>query len=378
MISGSQTNQGDVLPTVNTGGTGVKILWIKDLPQAKVPPEKEGLTAGINLVNVGYHDIDNGIIRLSGCNNVVTSENSETFSIAKKDLQNPNGGRKQLFEDFSTLEPDEKCYLRAKICYPYQTHLSQQVCLDPDAHTSEIGKPCKLISPIKPPAQGAPVQIDKIEYMIGAQSDTATEFIFNIFVNNGGKGKVYEDSAWANPCTPDSAIVGHLNVVKISARLGSVKLDCDPAQITIIKNEKKRIPFRCSANIPNERGTFQTLLTAEIYYGYTESSQIDLEITGKPKDPFKTDEKPVCASSNCFSRIWGVCSGTDSLGNTHMIYGKESTDQCTGINEGKVCCEFSKPICERDYTGYRCITGCTPDQDHEYMCPGNLGCCQVS
>ncbi|RMF06181.1 hypothetical protein D6764_02875 [Candidatus Woesearchaeota archaeon] len=377
-VSGSRTNN-DVIPRTNVGGKGVEVFWLNNAPP-DVVQKNARFQIGIELQNKGFQDVEEGILRAWGCKSVqlegsgvVNGVYSSTFDLRKSDINNLAGGMTRKYLSARALDAEDSCYIHAQACYIYQTHASQQICIDPEPYSESSAKACEFSEEVSVPTQGAPVVVDKIKTGIVAESaerGTAT-FQFMIYVKNAGTGQVVADDALEAVCNGagDSESLERINIVKMDARIGTLPLRCEPDELVLTQDLEKRLPFTCTYEVSKDRGVFPTVLALNLYYGYIQGSEVDVKIEGEKNEKFR--ESPFCPPDNCKERgVWGVCD---------IFGGFDENRKCE--DSSKVCCREALPKCERENSGYKCLpeSECPNwDRDKVNSCPGAERCCRVS
>lgn len=373
LIGGTRTNNGDPIPDLNSGGKGVVVKWLDEMPPEKVKRGVE-FQLGVGLSNVGFENIDEGVLKTWGCKKLEITggtPHTETFSLDGKSVNNIIGGMAQKFMRAKGNDVDDKCYIHAQVCYPYKTHVSETICVDPNPYSSSIGKPCTYKSPISPSGQGGPVNIDRIEYAISKNEESNVEFTFNFYPKNVGSGRIINSNDWKLGCENSNNvdILKKIDAIKISARLGQSALSCTPAVLYLNKETdlKNRKYFSCKGTISKDRNAYSTILTADLKYGYIDGKDVNIKIEGKKDNPFPTQSSS-CSEDHCFNSEWGVCN---------EVYGGVDTSKVCD-DKSKLCCKNSQPVCVTEEKG-TCKSECSGEETYiAYKCPGTSKCCVSS
>ncbi|PIN75226.1 hypothetical protein COV18_03490 [Candidatus Woesearchaeota archaeon CG10_big_fil_rev_8_21_14_0_10_37_12] len=180
-------------------------------------------------------------------------------------------------------------------CYPYKTNATVHVCIDTDIQQANPRKVCKPDTINLRGGQGAPVAIESVEQIFSR--DQATGKIrptFVINMRNLGNGHVVDSSLLDVACGSQgglsllrgTSVTGEIgsagfNKVSVSASLPSGDLDCgvNPA-ILLEKGKDAAIICRVNDNalLDVSAGTFTSLLSIKINYGYVTSKSFMLTI----------------------------------------------------------------------------------------------------
>jgi len=161
-------------------------------------------------------------------------------------------------------------------CYVYTTYASPTVCIDPEPYT-ETRKVCTPGETSLRGTQGAPVAITNIR-----QENTKTKAIFEITVSNVGNGQVYDLGYFArcNPYNTERVTEQHLDVVYLAdVRIGKDHLDCniDNRRIKMRDGTGKIVCTYDYRYVPS-KNAYQTPLTMELWYGYSDSTERNVRI----------------------------------------------------------------------------------------------------
>jgi hypothetical protein len=188
-------------PTVENyriGSEGVSVEFVKNMPPESIR-QGQDVFLGINLWNRGAFDVETGFVTLNYdtlyFNEIDSSQEDEPyfFDIKGKGPGYSTGGR--LFLDLNRLKTQElpgqintrETTISANICYPYETLLADNFCLDRDIFETEENPTCRN-TPVKTyPGQGGPVIITKIETeMLPVGSITETVGVNREVLVDGG------------------------------------------------------------------------------------------------------------------------------------------------------------------------------------------------
>jgi len=192
------------------------------------------------------------------------------FSIEGKTQYNPLGEvqRKSLKVTGQSL-PSQLETLNTPIifqaCYPYKTFLSAQICLDAQ---KEDRKNCVPKTLTFANGQGAPVAITKVEPRMLPEDDGVRPVVVMSVANVGG-GRIVSESQVSTICsgTKTSDV---LNKISVSARLGGEDMECRPKMLPF--EIGKDVQVMCIAKNVAKDSSYETILTAELGYGYVTTS----------------------------------------------------------------------------------------------------------
>ncbi len=168
------------------------------------------------------------------------------------------------------------------LCYDYKGIAIADVCIDPDPFdTTSREKECNLKESISlSGGQGGPVVIDKIETRMMVNDDSTVSPQFKIYVTNQGQGTVLKEGTTRLVCNKESATTEVYNIVRISkiqfSEFTKKDFNCIPEDL-VLRNEQDFITCTLEKSV-NENYAYQTPLTVEIVYGYTESSSKEIKI----------------------------------------------------------------------------------------------------
>lgn len=188
--------------------------------------------------------------------------------------------------------------LEASICYPYQTILSQNICIDGDIYSLEDNPICRNKGTYTFSGQGAPVAVTKLEVdMIPAgltQGQTTSNGgqttsmklkpSFKITFRNVGNGIVFTSNEYLlthEVCSLTNRLYekDNINVLKIRAFLGNDELDCmSNSEVKLYSNEGS---IRCEipqAKVYQINRNYESLLTIQADYYYRTSTTKNIQI----------------------------------------------------------------------------------------------------
>lgn len=164
--------------------------------------------------------------------------------------------------------------LKATVCYPYNTKLTANVCIDTTLGTpsfQKVRKPCDAEKPLVFKSQGAPVAITKIE-LRQASGEGYVVPRFKIFITNVGKGRIVDKKGIATACTDDQKNTDkEKSIVDIDAvGLKGQGLKCTEAEKTITgaASDDYILCEYTGKDLSRDLGVFATPLSIGLSYGY--------------------------------------------------------------------------------------------------------------
>lgn len=161
-------------------------------------------------------------------------------------------------------------------CYMYTTFAAPNVCIDPQPYNTNR-KVCNPDVDTWSNGQGAPLAITRV-----SQENTPLHAIFQIEVQNRGKGTVYDPGSLekCSPYYPGGAKSSDLNLVWIGeVRIDDYRLTCTPRNV-IRLDKSGHGEFTCTYPIEYAQinNAYQTPLVIELWYGYSEVLKRDVPI----------------------------------------------------------------------------------------------------
>ncbi|MFQ5475019.1 MAG: hypothetical protein ACE5DM_04240 [Candidatus Nanoarchaeia archaeon] len=288
LLTGCKTRDEAVISTNYRMGTeAMKMSFIKNMPTDTIF-SGEVFNIGINLENVGAHEILNGKITVSGYErNQYEFEggNTQKFQLQGKNMFTPAGEQAPvIFNVKSTCFPamaqqirtDLKTTFRATACFTYATVASTQVCVDTNPLSSQTAK--KKVCDVKAielsGGQGAPIAVTKIEpSMIPIGNGVKARFLIHL-KNLNTKGVVYATDAVQDNCERSDL----QNKVLFGARLSNQLMDCTPqGEITLRLGEETLVS--CETDLGLAGGVYETDLSVGMEYAY--SQDVSKQVTVK-------------------------------------------------------------------------------------------------
>jgi hypothetical protein len=171
------------------------------------------------------------------------------------------------------------------ICYPYQTTLTQVVCIDKDYYNLDSRKKvCQIKDITLSKGQGAPIAITKIEpRALKREDDTLIEFV--ITIENAGGGNVItrdKNKDVETQCTQAKPDREEWNGVAIHAELLGTQLECGPVKLKENKAEVRCRSGALNTDVYNEydrRTDGETTVTSSEYVGQARNFLSTLYVT---------------------------------------------------------------------------------------------------
>lgn len=280
-------------PIIFTGTQAVEIGWTQGTTTSTYIKQQAFFV--VELKNKGAYDVKNGrysfIYQDQYVEPVQGMQDAGLFSLNGKSQYNPQGDSTRItFRAVAKdLPPQTETYQTPVIfqaCYPYKTFASAPICIDPDLANTNPRKVCKPAQVALGGGQGAPVTVTKIvPIMVPEVTPEMEEFqavrpAFEIYLKNSGTGLVMSKDDIAGACGLSAKAFAQegFNKATITAVLQETPLDCpkevvlEPGQETMILCDSKK-PFDMTT------GTFTTLLSVNIEYGYLKRISMPLTIT---------------------------------------------------------------------------------------------------
>lgn len=288
----------DIPPSVRVGTSSLEIAFnpasTKSLfmcNQGEVFVELRN-TGAWNIEDGWYTWIEDPFLKLLGAR-------QSNFAIEGKSQYNPVGGfnasTRLKFQSLDLLKQMESysSSLIFQACYPYRTWASVPVCVDPDIRGFSKNKPCKAEPVVLAGGQGAPVAITRVETIMVPTPDGKVRPSFAVFVQNLGYGGVVRESDVELACSSgkDMSREKLMPFADVYVELQEQPLKCLP-----VDKETGRSAARIEAGVettfvcsdPNmiydmSAGTFSTVLTVELRYGYVNTAVFPVKVSQLPQ-----------------------------------------------------------------------------------------------
>ena len=304
--SSSSTKKNDDI-NVRIGFNGLDMEFLKGTPPAKMF-EGNTFPVLIKVRNNGAYSIKNGQAILSlGVEKDYTKKadlltggriasleglsNAASFGLEGKSSINPIGNEEVISYNLvaGKVDPQSETHTStviATLCYPYETVLASNVCVDTDVNNLRPAKKvCNMQDLVFGNGQGAPVAVPKIEVnmlpVISSGKDSADRIKpqFLIYIENKGPGTVIKAESVRDFCVKSDTEHKNLNVVYVDAYLSSTKLRC---QLDVegssterghikLKDKKDIIWCDLAEGVSAAQDPYLSPLKVELSYGYTQS-----------------------------------------------------------------------------------------------------------
>ena len=322
-ISGCGQTQKQV-PNYYTGFAGITMDFAQTMPPSEVYEGTKNhpnvIPIALEIANVGAYSVTNnskihlkiwhdGRPFLSGLGNYVGTNNiyDANLQLRGRSTDWPNGeneylalGRILNIGSLSSLlkkSNKQDVDVFATACYPYQTTLTQSICIDADIHHTQNNPVCRN-QPVYTlgAGQGAPIAITKIKSVmvpftgttkqtdltildfsgdkpvkrkITSENSQGVQPSFNIYIENKGKGhadvKLKRDDKDA--CDSEKGFLG-VDKVKVSAAIAGVPLVCNPEILELQQNAYTTCYFKKGYII---NSNYENLLNINVTYDYKDT-----------------------------------------------------------------------------------------------------------
>ncbi len=173
--------------------------------------------------------------------------------------------------------------LFASVCYPYQTILSNMVCIDLNVMGANLRDQVCTQEDLNLANQGAPLAITQIEVENQPAGVDVVEPTFTIHVRNNGSGIVLSPASTSDElervCSFEELNKKDFNTIYVEALLSNSNvLECSPNPIKLFDDEGiTRCPAKDEKLILGHH-SFQAPLTVTLSYVYLSSISKDIEI----------------------------------------------------------------------------------------------------
>lgn len=274
--------QRPILPLIYTGTQALEARFGPETQTNVYSGQQTNIVVELN--NKGASDITNGRYALIFEEQYVQllpgMQKTGAFTLSGKTQYNPEGDftRIPIRMRSKELPPQAESYQTQIIfqaCYPYKTYASAQICIDPDLANRNPAKACTAMPVALGGGQGAPVAITRIEPIMVPEGNDVRP-VFAIYLQNLGNGQVLSTEAISTACGGVGAI--KFNKVSVSAKLQDETLLCAPNPATLEIGQEARVICESRQKYGIAAGTFTTILTTELDYGYMNTASSPLII----------------------------------------------------------------------------------------------------
>ncbi len=269
------------IPEINTGTSGLEVAF-QTVPELLMCQEADFV---VKLRNAGSADAEgvyNFIIEEQKLK-LVSPKKSELL-LSGRSLINPVGDYDQIVLRVQSTALEEKIesYQTPVIfqaCYDYETVASVPICIDPDIRNVNKGKVCTAQPVALSGGQGAPVAVTSVKVsMVPDGNQVQPQFTMRL--QNLGSGNVVKTGVAAAACS--GAAGSFANIVGIYAELQGVKLHCMPSEIPLKPDAETEISCISKRSYGLAEGTFSSILTIKLNYGYINTVNMPVTINRLP------------------------------------------------------------------------------------------------
>jgi hypothetical protein len=242
----------------------------------------------VDVKNSGSSDIIDGVYSFITEDQYLLplSERSMKFSLEGKSQFNPKGGFDQvhfrvkntgILPQFESYQSD----LIFRACYKYSTFASAQVCIDPDVANLNSRKTCRSAPVLLSGGQGAPVTVTRIEpYMVPEGNQVRP--VFAVYIQNLGAGTVITTQGAELACAGGGGPL-LANNATVRASIQDKVLKCEPNPVRVeFGRESRFICERDDLLFGESSGTFSTILSIQLDYGYVDNAVLPITIARLP------------------------------------------------------------------------------------------------
>ncbi|MBD3209069.1 hypothetical protein GF367_01465 [Candidatus Woesearchaeota archaeon] len=279
--------------------------------------------------------------------------------------------------------------LMVSACYPYETLLSEEVCIDTDPYNRDERVQVCEAEDLSLQDQGAPVAVTKVEFeslpaglqntLVTAQEPltdaegnflgtrlvtreevvTLVKPVFTVIVKNGGGGQVVRarEPGLMASCIKQPRDEGYTsNAVKVTGLLGNRELVCNPPMPVFIDDVAETVCMVDSDDVISVASNYLDTLQLRLSYVYQSRISVDVEID----DSLQQYEPPALLDYRCsdFHHDYESCrafgqqgAGLDALD----CYYCESTGACLS---GASACSSACDGLSGDAYSRRCTSPC--------------------
>lgn len=180
--------------------------------------------------------------------------------------------------------------IRLDYCYPYESFLSTEICVDSDPRNEFDQKidGCPTYDKSFSQGQGGPVAITSVDPVFVPSGDGVIPK-FKIIVENVGDGIVVNHNDYKGACQASSYEKSNYGIINVDeVYLGSDKLDCNRNKLTVEKvqrgnefYEADRAVMTCTGSLIEKREMYPTLLRIGIKYGYKDFVEQEIVVFKK-------------------------------------------------------------------------------------------------
>ena len=295
-------------PYVGTDGMTLSFLEHAPPEELQLSRTGEPVEIGIQVANIGAHDIPTAFLTLATEEDYVTIE---SWDLNRDDIM-PLGGSQQriafplpgksagspfgmdeVFTAFAHARiPDPQIetletQVLASVCYPYRTLLHTPVCVDTDPNNFHNRQKSCTVDDLSFSGQGSPVRISDIQVQM---LSATTEFLrpqFTITIENAGDGTVLANDADALSAACSSAAIrreffGIIDLVDLQLSgfsLHAGHFECQPLPIRLDDSGSAIVTCTLKSGLLRTgQDTYSTDLAVELAYGYIQTSSVTFRL----------------------------------------------------------------------------------------------------
>jgi len=376
-----QQGGGTIFTDYHIGTKGLEVTFIKEAPPQEVF-ETSGFEIQALIRNYGAHDIVNkSAATLTIIPSAKQYYNKITQGYTTKDLQffgkslnYPEGEMKHIellklktepiTGNFELIPPQINTF-DFKLCYPYETHFADDVCIDTDLNGDSLRQQvCKAQAKTYGSGQGAPIAVTEIiPKMIPVGPYVKPEYVIKIA--NVGKGSVFApgikiDNTNLETCHPSA----QSNIIYINATLQGQQLNCVPTNIKLKDGIGQTKCYFEDSQVTQTTSNFVTSITVDLSYNYEQSYKKSVAIKRRYdlKREQTADKTDLLLPYQVFSedeeQIINLC------------------DYCAIHPDFNACKPNKKDNDQKDVkTGYSCLYNFEDCKDNSNVCIIRKGLC---
>ena len=376
-------------PTYYTGTDGLKMEFLKENPGELF--ENESFAIGLLIRNRGPYAInstdpakinimfDEKYLKREFIERTTTDSDYENIFLEARSMSNPLGDEKYYEFDFVAKEFSSKresvtTKISYTLCYPYQTVLSTDVCIDAEKNllVSASNKACIVKEYSGGQGQGGPLVISRVIPEVHA-TGRYIQPSFQIYLENKGEGYVLNAKDDQYTCDfRDFSNSENWNKISVQAQLSGQDLICTPKELRLLTTEnyvRCRLPVALLENYSRGKNNYASILTVTLNYGYYSTKTMDITIKSDSEfslQPF------VQSNSTCgpFEKSDGIkCISkceycVKNPGDSACQVSKQKYGNFTFTTD--VDCSCTRQQCIQKNQKGECVYG---------YCPGSLYCC---
>ncbi len=274
------------LPVIYTGTSALELSFAPTSTRNIFMCQQADLF--VNFRNTGAFEIRNGVYSFILEDQVLrpVGEKQRKFSLEGKSEFNPPGGFDQIgFKVQSVGLPEQLEVYSSPVllqaCYAYKTFASLPVCVDPDVQNINPRKACRAEVATTAGGQGAPVAVARVEPLMVPAGDQVRP-VFVVYLQHVGSGLVVMEENVEAVCKAEAKADVLLSYVNINAELQGVPLNCRPVPVRLEANKESRVVCESDLLFGPAAGTFSTVLSVELSYGYVSNAVWPMTINRLP------------------------------------------------------------------------------------------------